>query len=949
MNYIIGQRWISHTEPQLGLGIIADTAGRRVTISFPAIAEQRIYAGDNAPLSRVIYKVGDTVSTHDDIELVITAVEDVRGILLYTGNDQQGAERTLAELDLNCFVQFTSPRQRLFSGQFDKDAAYQLRMATLIQRDHLQGSSASGLLGSRTSLLPHQVYIASEVARRYAPRVLLADEVGLGKTIEAGMILHQQLLSGRANRVLIVVPPTLLHQWLVEMLRRFNLRFSLFDEERYQALRQDQDQDQDEKQEQEQSNPFDSEQLVLCSLEFLCSSEEIQHHAAAAEWDLLVVDEAHHLQWSQQAASPEYRCIEALSAHSLGLLLLTATPEQVGIASHFARLRLLDPSRFHQLEQFEQEEAGYQQLNKLVQQLLNSPAEFPAPLIQQLRHYLGDQADELAQGEIELPSILRQLLDRHGTGRVLFRNTRAAIPEFPERKLLPEPLPCPEFYQQSNTAYGMSGLHPELACNDEEWLQHDPRIPWLEKLLRQLRPDKVLIICAHASTAVALEYQLHLRAGIRSAAFHEGLSIIERDRAAAWFAENDNGAQALVCSEIGSEGRNFQFAHHLVLFDLPLNPDLLEQRIGRLDRIGQRHTIDIHVPYLLDSAQEVLFHWLNEGIGLFELSCSAAHSIYEHFEADLLEQLAQPDDGLATLISDTASFTRNTREVLQQGRDPLLELSSCNPQQAQCQIEAIEAAENSTALRDYAQQLFDQYGVEHEFHSEHALVLRPGEQMLGDHFPGLPDTGITVTFDRTHALSREDIEFLSWEHPMMIEAMDMVLHSQLGNAAVSSIEVKGLPAGTLLLETCFGLNCPAPAYLQLSRYLPLSPIRLLIDTKNKDLSQVLSHSQLNRLCKNIKRPTAVAVIKSVRDEIDRMIDACELIANARLPDTVEAAIATMSRELSEEADRLEALQQHNPSIRDEEIAFFRGQIDDARLYMEKANYSLEAIRVVVNT
>jgi ATP-dependent helicase HepA len=939
MKYVIGQRWISHTEPQLGLGIIAESAGRRVTISFPAIAEQRIYAGDNAPLSRIIYKPGDTVFTLDDIELTITAVEELRGILLYTGVDGRGQERTIAELDLNCFVQFTTPRQRLLSGQFDKDSSYQLRMATLIHRGQLQGSGVRGLLGTRTSLLPHQIHIASEVARRYAPRVLLADEVGLGKTIEAGMILHQQLLTARAGRVLIVVPPTLLHQWLVEMLRRFNLRFALFDRERYQALRQ----------EQEDHNPFHSEQLILCSLEFLCSDEAIQQQAAAADWDLLVIDEAHHLHWSERSVSAEYLCVERLSAHSKGLLLLTATPEQLGIASHFARLRLLDPSRFHQLSQFEQEEAGYQQLNLLVQELLGTDGKMYPALAQRLRDYLGDQVDELEQGNIELETVLRQLLDRHGTGRVLFRNTRAAIGGFPERHLKPHALPRPEIYQSPGTAWDTEGLYPEIACDDAEWLRHDPRIPWLEGLLRQLRPDKVLIICAHASTAVALEYQLHLRAGIRSAAFHQGLSIVERDRAAAWFAEHDNGAQALVCSEVGSEGRNFQFAHHLVLFDLPLNPDLLEQRIGRLDRIGQRQAIDIHVPYLQDSAQEVLFHWYHEGIGLFEHSCSVAYSIFEQFEARLRQQLEQPDDDLAALISDTASFTLETRQALQQGRDPLLELSSCNPQQARAQIEAIEAAEDSPALRAYMETLFDQFGVEHDFHSEHALVLRPGEQMLSDHFPGLPDTGSTVTFDRQHALSREDMEFLSWEHPMVSEAMDMVLHSQLGNAAVSSIDVRGLATGTILLETCFALSCPAPEQLQLSRYLPPSPVRLLVDSKCRDLSEVLSHQQLNQLCTNIKRSTAAAIIKSVRDDIERMIDTCERIASSRLPDILRRANANLVRQLTEEADRLTALQQHNPSIRNEEINFFRAQIRDGQHYLNKADFNLEAVRVVVNT
>jgi ATP-dependent helicase HepA len=164
-----------------------------------------------------------------------------------------------------------------------------------------------------------------------------------------------------------------------------------------------------------------------------------------------------------------------------------------------------------------------------------------------------------------------QILDRHGTGRVLFRNTRAAVAGFPDRVLHRYPLPAPEQYTLAQVELD-ERLHPELPYIDDSWLEFDPRVAWLEQSLKKLRPAKVLVICAHAGTAVALEHHLHLRAGIRSAAFYEGLSIIERDRAAAYFADEVNGAQTLVCSEIGSEGRNFQFAHHLILFAGPHRP-----------------------------------------------------------------------------------------------------------------------------------------------------------------------------------------------------------------------------------------------------------------------------------------------------------------------------------------------------------------------------------------
>jgi ATP-dependent helicase HepA len=221
--------------------------------------------------------------------------------------------------------------------------------------------------------------------------------------------------------------------------------------------------------------------------------------------------------------------------------------------------------------------------------------------------------------------------------------------------------------------------------------------------------------------------------------------------------------------------------------------------------------------------------------------------------------------------------------------------------------------------------------------------------MLCDHFPGVPEDGTTVCFDRDQALSREDMEFLSWEHPMVTEAMEMVLHGDLGNAAVSSIEVAGLPAGTLLLEACFAISCSAPAELQLSRYLPLSPVRLLIDSNGKNLSKVLSHTQLNGLCKHIKRATALAIIQRVHSEIDQMIDTCEQIANAQLDELLARASSKMSVELTAEADRLVALQRHNPSIRNEEIAFFREQLASGLAHIARAEFKLEAVRVVVNT
>ncbi|WP_372966573.1 RNA polymerase-associated protein RapA, partial [Marinobacter sp.] len=493
-DFVIGQRWVSHSDTALGLGIVTDISGRRVTLGFPAADEERTYAIDNAPLSRIVYQQGEEIETFDGKKYIVRSVEDVGGILMYHVDDGDNTLQ-VAEVKLAGSVNFSAPHQRLFAGQFDRNGAFRLRVSTLEHLDRLRASPAQGLIGARTQHLPHQLYIANEVARRHAPRVLLADEVGLGKTIEAGLILHYQLHTGRARRALIVVPDSLIHQWLVEMLRRFNLRFSIVDQSRYDDIRAQQD-DVDALVnhifgDDDGVNPFEADQLVLCSLDFLVQSKQAREHALAAGWDLMVVDEAHHLAWSPEQTSPEYEVVEQLSAASKGLLLLTATPEQVGIASHFARLRLLDPARFHDLEAFCKEEQQYEVINKVVRRLQESPDNISADDKVALADWLGDELDDLLAQDDAHQAVIDALLDRHGTGRVLFRNTRAAIKGFPERQPLPEPLPCPELYDDFR--HGDTGLAPEQSAPEEQWLAEDPRVAWLQKKLASLRPAKVVV------------------------------------------------------------------------------------------------------------------------------------------------------------------------------------------------------------------------------------------------------------------------------------------------------------------------------------------------------------------------------------------------------------------------------------------------------------------------
>lgn len=953
MPFALGQRWISDTETDLGLGTVVAVEGRMVTLLFPATGENRMYAKEEAPVTRVSFNVGDQIATHEDWTMTVEEVQEKDGLLIYVGvrtdNDEPVA---LKEVFLSNFIKFNKPQDRLFAGQIDRMSRFTLRYEALINQHKRRLNPTRGLAGGRVSLIPHQLYIAHEVGHRYAPRVLLADEVGLGKTIEAGMIIHQQLLSGRAHRVLILLPETLQHQWLVEMLRRFNLHFSLFDEERCIEAFADAE------------NPFETEQLVICSLDFLRKKRRRFEQVLEAEWDLLVVDEAHHLEWSIDAPSRAYEMVEALAEQVPGVLLLTATPDQLGHQSHFARLRLLDPERFYDYEAFLAEEQAYGKVANAAQELLDGET-----LSDEARQILTCQLEGLDMSDAAArQQAVAKLLDQHGTGRVLFRNSRANIQGFPERHLNVYPMPLPEQYKTAIKVMGMMGgnggdlqtralryLYPEKIFQQFEgenatWTQFDPRVDWLLELLLSARQQKVLVICSEAATAIALEEALRTREGIRGTVFHEGMSILERDKASAYFAQEDGGAQVLLCSEIGSEGRNFQFASHLVLFDLPLNPDLLEQRIGRLDRIGQQNTVEIHVPYLEGTAQRALQLWYHDGLDAFEQTCPTARPVFEAVRDELFELLAANTGDQATLDSlliKTRELHEPLKARLEQGRDRLLEIHSSGGGAAQQLVDKLAAEDDDTGMVSFALKMFDEIGVNQDDRGENALVLTPGDHMLVSSFPGLPQDGMTITFDRPTALSRDDMALLSWDHPMMRGGIDLILGSEIGATSVALLKNKALPIGSILLELIFVAE--SAAHPQLYRFMPPTPIRLLMDKNGQNLGEKVAFDAFNRQLTPVNRHLGSKLVTASQPVIHGLIGKGQAIAEELKAGIVDKARARMAQTLQQDLDRLEALKAVNPNVRDSELDYLRNLQAELHHLIDQTQLKLDAIRFIVVT
>lgn len=935
--FAIGQRWLSDTETELGLGVLIDVDERSISILFPKSDETRVYARNNAPLSRIVFNTNDEVHDQEGTQWLVESLEHHHGVVRYAVvrslEDGTQERKTLNETRIGAQIQLSKPLDRLLASQIDYKEWYDLRIEALLMQANMQSSPLRGLVGARVGLIPHQLYIAHEVGKRFAPRVLLADEVGLGKTIEAGLIIHQQLKTGRSERILILVPDSLQYQWMIEMRRRFNLAFSIFDLTRTASI----------KEHDPELNPFLTEQCIIASVDLMIDHDDLREQALEAGFDLLVVDEAHHLMWNEEdGGNDRYDLVEELAEQTPGVLLLTATPEQLGVESHFARLRLLDPQRFSSLDRFLDEEEKYQHTAKIAEVLMSDlPLEDShlTAIEQLLGHRITDEPEQRFRA-------IHELLDRHGTGRILFRNTREAIQGFPGRDCQPAPLPAPENWSKDGKL--REQMWPEEAQLDGSWMESDPRVGWLMEMLRtQLKHKKVLLIARSGPVVEALENALRLHAGIRTAMFHEGMSLLERDQAAAYFAEDSYGAQILLCSEIGSEGRNFQFASDLVLFDLPANPDVLEQRIGRLDRIGQENRIQIHVPYLEGTAQERMFRWYNEALNIFSNISPTAQTLQENFIVHLKDCLLTDMGQQFEDLLEEVSVQREALETeLQAGRDRLLEYNSCRPIVAQEIVQALEDYDDNTTLPMFMKRFMASTNIDFDEQSNGTVIIKPTDQMQVQGLT-LDEDGMTATFYRDQAQVREDAQYLTLEHPFTESVMEMINTQAFGSTNVAILKSNALKQGSILLEVWFKVDVIAPKALNLPSSLPQQLIRVLLSETGQDLSMKIEPSILKPYLHHLDSNSCRQVVKARRDVIEERYQQALNIAKTALPEMKQQAKEIYGGKWQYEIDRLSYLKQFNPSIREDEITRLQKLQKEGIALLEGLSVTPDAIQVLV--
>jgi len=312
-------------------------------------------------------------------------------------------------------------------------------------------------------------------------------------------------------------------------------------------------------------------------------------------------------------------------------------------------------------------------------------------------------------------------------------------------------------------------------------------------------------------------------------------------------------------------------------------------------------------------------------------------------------QLQIKEDGrLDALIEQSKLYYQELSQSLQRGRDRLLEYNSCRPAIAQDIKQRSETEDTDSQLADYMENVYDCFGIDNELHSEGCFIITPTEHMITQ-FPGLAEDGMTITYERNIALSFEDAHYITWEHPLTNNAMDMVLTNEMGNTSVTATEYSGVQAGSVLLECLFSIESAPIAELQSNRYLPPTMIRVVCDERGADHNIKLSHEIINTTRQFVDTGVGNKIVKAKKKILKAMLQRSEKFAEMKSARVLQQAQHYAEETLLKEINRLRALSKVNPNIRADEIAHFEMQLSMLTEVIDAANLRLDAVRVIVAT
>ncbi len=637
--------------------------------------------------------------------------------------------------------------ERLIRLEVDPVAAFLNRRDSLDLARLREAGGLGSYLGGRIQIFPHQLHVAELAFNADPVRWLLADEVGLGKTIEACLILSRLIRTGRAERVTIVTPSTLTVQWLGELYRKFHQIFVLLDADRRADVFHDQGED---------FNPFEVHARSVISLEDLMSDNRAARLAVEARPDLLVVDEAHRLERRPgHAGNQAYRTIAPIAAASRNVLFLSATPMEADTHGFFRLLELLWPAHFSSWEEFETN-------------LKNDVPLYPCTS----------------------------------------STRRVDIGGLPPRKPLPVDLEAwPERAADEAKALAMPAGNPLERKRRHEALEQadamprasgDPRIEWILERLPgwKKREEKILVFVSKREALDILRKEIEFRTNLRVAVFHEELSPGQRDIEVAQFAAPE-GPTLLISTECGGEGRNFEFCRLLVLFDLPWDPVLVEQRIGRLDRINRRRPVEIVYFRARESfAGQVAAMY--ERLGIFAAPLGGLERSLSHVEEAIRTAALDPEPKLD--LDQVVRETLEAREAMSRAVYHHLHRNRYSPELAPAILDRIPPDLEPLTQRVVVEAC-RQFGFDSIDRPEQkSWYFEFGNHAVIDHLPGATSGSRWLgTFDRETAVARESLDFFASGHPLVEGVMMELEDGHRGQLALVTSRGTGVDASGLLL------------------------------------------------------------------------------------------------------------------------------------------------------
>jgi ATP-dependent helicase HepA len=761
-SWTTGDYLVHRSNPELGIGRVTALEPRALVVEFPRSGTRLRLAASTDALIPVDLSPGRPVRiTATREETTVTGRLEDGTVRLANGRIEPS--HALWPLELEGAL-----LERLAIGDLDDVEDFMTRLDILHLLSIREAGGLGPFLGGRVRLFPHQLHVAERASASDPVRWLLADEVGLGKTIEASLILNRLVHAGKVERCLVVAPDALTVQWLGELWRKYHKVFTLLDAPRLADVARDFG---------AEFNPFDVHRRAVIALEMLVERPRLTEQAVAAGIDLLVVDEAQRLRRPpRHPGEPGWRAIAPIAGLGRHVLLLSATPLEDDAHGFFRLLQLLRPQEFPEDQSFQARLASATPLPPCTSSTRRAdigglPPRVGIPIA------LDDSVCQQQRDALE--AAVRGTAAPHAVARKIDRVRRALASGAALQAALraaPGGVPDTEATALRQQAEAID------AC--------DPRLDWLLSKAPRWRDagEKTLVFVAHRETLEMLRTALSHRTQLATGVFHEALSPARRDTEVARFRDAD-GPSLLVSTECGGEGRNFEFCRRLVLFDLPWKPSIVEQRIGRLDRIGRRMPVEIvyfRPPGGIGSDVVRLF----EALALFREPVAGLEPQLAHVEGALEAIAVDPQASLSSdmfdaLVSEAHAARTRIREAAyrQLHRDPYRsEMAASILSRVPAELDALNQEVVVTASARLG------FTVEHLRGRTFAIDF--GSGALVDSLPGVPAGSTYIgSFDREEAVENETIDFFASGHPLVEGIFAHFDDSALGRVARFELEI----------------------------------------------------------------------------------------------------------------------------------------------------------------